>query len=246
MAQLVWDAVGERRYEFGVDHGVLYRRNAANTGYETGVAWNGLTSVKQNADGGDSAATYADNILYIKRRSLKTDKFTVEALYYPDEFAECDGSAVVTNGLKVYQQKRRSFGFAYRSSIGNDTDRESHGYRLHIFWNARVNPAETAYSTINNNTDNTTFSWETEVEGEGDAQFGTVPYIEIDSTRVDPITLAELEDILYGTDSENPRLPTPTQVLDVLRCRLEPLLDAASSGITDSKGGAVYAGVRLF
>ena len=246
MAQLVWDAVSERRYEFGVDHGVLYRRNAANTAYETGVAWNGLTSVKQNVDGGDSSAVYADNRLYVKRRAMKTDKFTVEALYYPDEFAECDGSAVVTNGLKIYQQKRRRFGFCHRTRIGNAQDGDEYGYRLHIYWNAQAKPSETTYSTINNNADNTTFSWETEVEGASDTQFGVVPYIEIDSTLVNPDQLAELEALLYGTNSKAPRLPTPTEVLDVFRCRLETLLDSASAGITDSSGNPVLAGVRLF
>jgi hypothetical protein len=215
--ELVWDQVGQKVYETGVDRGVLYLPNLLGV-YAEGYAWNGLTTVTESPSGAESNKQYADNQVYLNLVSAEEFGGTVEAFTYPDEFAECDGSLVFEGGILVGQQSRRSFGFSYRTRVGNDLQGADFGYKLHLVYNALAAPSERAYATINDSPEALTFSWE----------FSTTPVavgtingtfvkptssLTIDSTKVDADTLAELEDILYGTAGTDARLPTPAEVL---------------------------------
>lgn len=228
MAKLVWDQVGEKTYETGTKQGVLYLQSAAGT-YPDGVAWNGLTSVSESPDGGDANDIYADDIKYLVLRGVENFGGTIEAYTYPDEFAECDGSASLMAGVTIGQQPRKTFGFSYVSTIGNDTELDEHGYKIHLIYGASASPSERSYETINDSPEPIQFSWE----------FTTVPVavtghkatsvLIIDSTKFPPqqdgkknVKLKAIEDILYGTDGEGtsggtaPRLPLPDEVLSII------------------------------
>lgn len=215
MAILVWDKTGERFYETGVNHGVLYPQNADGT-YSTGVVWNGLTGVTESPDGAEPTDLWADNIKYASLRSAETFGATIEAYTYPEEFAECDGSYAVSAGVYLGQQARKPFGFSYRTEVGSDTIADASGneaYKLHIIYNATASPSEKAYETINDSPDAITFSWElttTPVPVSGRKPTATIT---IDSTKADKTKLKALEDTLYGTDSEDPTLPPPDEVI---------------------------------
>lgn len=217
MAQLVWDAVGEKIYETGIDHGVLY--HADQTGaYNTGYVWNGLVSVTESPSGAEPQPQYADNIKYINITSAEEFGGTIEAFTYPEEFGLNDGSASPAAGVYVGQQSRKPFGFSYRTLVGNDLENTDYGYKLHLVWNAQANPSEKAYSTINDSPEATTFSWEFTTTGVGVGTVGGVDYkpvssVTIDSTKVDSDDLQALETILYGSENEEPRMPTPTEVI---------------------------------
>lgn len=214
MAQLKWDQVGERYYETGVDHGVLYLRN--NEGlYTEGVAWNGLTAVTESPTGAESNPQYADNIKYLNLISAEEFGGTIEAFTFPDEFLLCDGTATPASGIAVGQQPRRTFGLSYRSRIGNDVDGTDHGYKLHLVYGALAAPSEKAYATINDSPEAITFSWEistTPVEVPGLKPSATIT---VDSTKVDPDGLSALEAILYGSEETEARLPLPEEILDL-------------------------------
>lgn len=214
MTQLTWDNVGERTYETGVDRGVLYLPD--NTGaYIEGYAWNGLTTVTESPSGAESNKQYADNIVYLHLLSAEEFGCTIEAFTYPDEFGQCDGTAEPQPGVYLGQQGRRSFGFSYRTKVGNDLNADA-GYKLHLVYGALAAPSEKAYSTVNDSPEAITFSWEvstTPVPVEG---FKPTALITIDSTKVDPARLTELETILYGTEDDDPRLPSPAEVLDLI------------------------------
>jgi hypothetical protein len=210
--RLAWDQVGERLYETGVDRGVLFLSD--NNGvYDQGYAWNGLTTVTESPSGADANPQYADNIKYLNLVSAEQFGGTIEAFTYPDEFAECDGTAVPSSGVLVGQQGRRTFGLCYRTRVGNDVDGTDAGYKLHLVYGALAAPSEKAYATINDSPEALTFSWTistTPVEVTG---LKPTASITVDSTKVDAGALATLEDTLYGTAGADPRLPLPDEVI---------------------------------
>lgn len=211
MAKLVWDQTGERLYETGVKNGVLYI--PTDGVYSKGVAWNGLTAITESPSGAEATALYADDIKYLTLMSAEEFGATIEAYMYPPEFEACDGSAELAKGVTIGQQTRSTFGLCYRTTIGNDTDGEAHGYKLHIIYGAMASPSEKAYATINDSPEAITFSWEvttTPVNVEGAKPTASIT---IDSTQCDASKLSKLEDILYGSDSsDGPRLPLPDEI----------------------------------
>jgi hypothetical protein len=214
MAPLEWDQVGERLYETGVDRGVLYLPDESGV-YDTGVVWNGLVTVTESPSGAEANAQYADNIKYLNLLSAEEFGATIEAFTYPDEFAELDGSAAPAVGVAVGQQGRGIFGLSYRTKIGNDVDGEDHGYKLHLIYGAQASPSEKAYSTINDSPEAITFSWELTTTPAPVTDLKPTASIVIDSTKVDPGDLSDLEDLLYGVDATPAALPTPDEVIAV-------------------------------
>jgi hypothetical protein len=214
MARLTWDTTGSRLYETGVDHGVLYIPDG-NGDYTNGVAWNGLTTVTESPSGAEATALYADNIKYLDLRSAEEFGATIEAFTYPDEFNQFDGIASPSVGVNVGQQSRSTFGFSYRTNVGNDVDGSDYGYKLHLIYGATASPSEKAYATINDSPEAITFSWE--VATTPIAAGGTLKptsQLVIDSTKVDAGDLTTLEDLLYG-ESGNPQLPSPAAVIAI-------------------------------
>lgn len=211
MTQLVWDQVGDRLYETGIDHGVLYLPDTSGD-YVDGYAWNGLTTVTESPSGAESNKQYADNIVYVNLLSAEEFGLTVEAYTYPDEFAVCDGTAVV-DGVAIGQQSRKSFGLAYRSLVGNDVDGTDHGYKLHLVYGCQASPSEKAYATVNDSPEAAAFSWDVTTTPVPVTGHKPTSLLIIDSTKVDADSLAALEDILYGTVGVDPRLPSPDEVL---------------------------------
>lgn len=215
MSKIVWDAVGEHTFETGVRNGVLYLKDAQGA-YSTGVAWNGLTSVSESPEGAEATDLYADDIKYLTLMSAENFKATIEAYTYPVEFEECDGSATIAKGVVIGQQSRKPFGLCYRTAIGNDTDGNEHGYKLHIVYGCQASPSEKQYSTINDSPEAITFSWEvntTPVNVTGKKPTATLI---IDSTKADKAKLTALEDILYGSESVEPRLPLPDEIATLM------------------------------
>lgn len=214
MSKLIWDNTGERLYETGVQNGVLYPRSATGT-YPKGVVWNGLTGVTESPSGAETTALYADNIKYLNLVSAEEFGATVEAYTYPDEFAECDGSAAIAEGVFIGQQNRKSFGLAYKTLVGDDIIGTDAGYKLHLIYNALASPSDKAYSTVNDSPEAITFSWEistTPVPVPGHKPSASIT---IDSTKVDSEKLAALEDLLFGSD-EGPgvaHLPMPAEII---------------------------------
>jgi hypothetical protein len=225
MGVLSWDAIGQHLFETGVDRGVLYRADGSGD-YTIGYAWNGLTTVTESPTGGEASAQYADNIKYLNLISVEEYAGTIEAFTYPDAFAECDGSAQAETGVYVGQQPRKPFGFAWRTRVGNDLEGTELGYKIHMVWNAIAAPSEKAYTTINDSPEAMALSWEfwTTPIGfavDGDyADLKPTAYLCVDSTKVAPADLAELEDFLYGTIGDDPQLPTPDAVLAIFNAAL--------------------------
>ena len=217
MSKLVWDTDGDRRYENGVDHGVLYPRS--NTGdYPLGVPWNGLTAVTESPEGAESTVSYADNIPYVSMQSAEIWKGTIEAFTFPDEFIPCDGAAVVVDGLVLGQQKRQSFGFSWRTRIGNDVTANA-GYKIHIVYGALAAPSEKANSTINESPEPMTFSWEVSTTPTPVTGHEALSTLTIISTDLDPLKLTALENIIYGsagTPGTVARLPKPDEIIALL------------------------------
>ena len=213
MSKLVWDKTGERYYETGVKNGVLYIPTEGV--YSMGVAWNGLTAVTESPSGAEATALYADDMKYLSLYSAEEFGATIEAYTYPDEFAQCDGSAELAKGVSIGQQTRKTFGLCYRTTVGNDTDGNDYGYKLHMIYGCMASPSEKAYATINDSPDAITFSWEVTTTPVSVAGFKPTASITIDSTKADPTKLAALEDILYGKDGEpgsEARLPLPDEI----------------------------------
>ena len=211
MSKIVWDAIGDHIFETGVRNGVLYLQGVEGT-YNTGVAWNGLTSVSESPEGAEATDLYADDIKYLTLMSAENFKATIEAYTYPVEFEECDGSATIAKGVVIGQQPRKPFGLCYRTAIGNDTDGNEHGYKLHIVYGCQASPSEKQYSTINDSPEAITFSWEvntTPVNVNGKKPTATLI---IDSTKADKAKLTALEAILYGSEEQEPRLPMPDEI----------------------------------
>lgn len=242
MTRLTWDQTGQRRYENGVDHGVLYLPNALGV-YDTGFSWNGLTTVTESPTGAEPNKQYADNRVYVNLRSAEEFNATVEAFTYPDEFAQCDGTATPTPGVTVGQQNRTPFGLAYRTKIGTDTDPDA-GYKLHLVYGATAAPSEKAYSTVNDSPEAATFSWELTtdpVEVPGNDPGTGKPYkptalLTIDSTAVDADALVALENLLYGTVGTDPSLPSPGAVIALFEgtLTLATPTEPAWNGTTDT------------
>ena len=215
MPKLTWDNTGERIFETGVKQGVLYPIQSDGK-YTKGVAWNGLTAVTESPSGAEATALYADDIKYLNLLSNEEFGATIEAYTYPDEFAECDGSAELATGVMIGQQKRKIFGLCYRTTIGNDVEGNDYGYKLHLVYGCLAAPSEKGYSTINDNPDAITFSWEvstTPVNVEG---FKPTSQITIDSTKADPTKLAALEAVLYGAEAAEAKLPLPDEVATLM------------------------------
>lgn len=225
MSRVVWDKTGERLYESGVRNGVLYPIQPNGT-YTKGVAWNGLTAVTESPSGAEATPLWADDIKYLNLTSAEEFSATVEAYTYPDEFAECDGSAEIAPGVYAGQQVRKMFGLCYRTILGNDVEEENYGYKLHLVYGAKAAPSEKGYSTVNDNPDAVTFSWElntTPVEINATVngnKLKPTSCLTFDSTKTDPEKMAALEEILYGKDESSdgvdPRLPLPDEVIALM------------------------------
>lgn len=213
MSKLVWDALGERYYETGVSKGVLYVTDDAGA-YGDGVSWSGLTNVTQTPSGAEATALYADNIKYLNLMSEEDFSAKIEAYYYPDEFEECDGSKELVPGVSAGQQPRKAFGFSYQTIIGNDTKRNAYGYKIHLIYGCTAKPSERSNATVNESPEAVTLSWELSTVAAEIAMDGFKPSakITIDSTKVAPAKLKELEDLLYGTAGSEASLPTPDAV----------------------------------
>lgn len=215
MSKLVWDKTGERLYETGVKQGVLYPQAAGGT-YPKGVAWNGLTNITESPSGAEATALYADDIKYLNLVSAEELGGTIEAYTYPDEFAECDGSAALTEGVFIGQQDRKTFGLCYRTTLGNDVDSNGHGYKLHLIYGALAAPSEKAYATINDSPEAITFSWEFKTTPVNVADHKPTASLTIDSTKVSETKMAALEKVLYGDGDTEARLPLPDEVVQIL------------------------------
>lgn len=209
MAKLEWDKTGERFYETGTSKGVIYPQSDEGV-YQKGVAWNGLTGVSESPSGADANDIYADDMKYATLRSAETFGATVEAYTYPKEFAECDGSKELAKGVMIGQQARKAFGFSYRTKISNDVNLDA--YKIHIVYGATVTPSDKGYTTVNDSPDAITFSWEMTTTPVNVAGFNPTSIITIDSRDADPEKLQELENKLYGTESDEPTLPLPDEI----------------------------------
>ena len=230
MARLIWDKTGERTYETGVKQGVLYPIQNGGL-YTKGVAWNGLTAVTESPSGAEASPQYADDIKYLNLVSAEEFGATIEAFTYPDEFTVCDGSVEIEPGVIVGQQNRKLFGLSYRTALGNDVDGTDHGYKLHLIYGALAAPSEKAYATINDSPEAITFSWEVTTTPVSVSNLKPTASLIIDSTKVDTAKLTVLENILYGTDSVEPRLPFPDEVAAIFK-------EAAPSALTVSSDPA--------
>lgn len=222
MARLVWDQTGERQYETGTNQAVLYPLVAGE--YKKGVAWNGVTGYTESPSGAEAQDMYADNIKYASPRSAESYGSTIEAYTYPPEWEACDGSREIAPGVVAGQQKRMPFALCVKTKIGNDVDDDA-GYKLHLQYNSTASPSERGYSTVNDSPEGITFSWETNatpvpvtaVDPVTKEQLRPIACLTIDSTRTDPAKLKALEDILYGTETDEPRLPLPDEVFELLK-----------------------------
>lgn len=210
MSKLVWDATGERFYETGVKQGVLYI--PTDGVYSKGVAWNGLINVTESPSGAEATPLYADDIKYLNLMSNEEFGCTIEAYTYPNEFGECDGSAELVSGVKIGQQTRKTFGFCYRTTLGNDVEGNDYGYKLHLVYGALAAPSEKGYASINDSPEAITFSWEITTTPVAVTGFKPTAHIEIDSTTADATKLAELEAILYGSEDTEARMPLPDEI----------------------------------
>lgn len=221
MARIIWDQIGKRIFRTGVDHGVLY--DYKDGSYQSGVAWDGLTNISKNPSGGEPTDMWADNIKYLTLRGAEQLGMTVECYTYPDEWKVCNGEAQLMAGVTIGQQNRKTFGLCYRNLVGNDTDGQTHGYELNLVYGCTTSPSEQSNSTVNDSPEAATFSYEISttsvpVSGEDDQgnELKPTSCVTILSTAVDPAKLKELEDILYGTETEEPRLPLPDEIRTIL------------------------------
>lgn len=212
MTELLWGKVGDKRYETGTSHGVLYHPN--NSGqYTLGYAWNGLVSVTQSPTGAESNKQYADNTVYVNLVSVEEFAGTIEAFTYPDEFELNNGNAII-NGVSVGQQNRLPFGFSYQSLIGNDVEGTDYGYKIHLIYGAQAGVSELNHQTVNETPEAATMSWEiTTTPVSAGAGLKPTARLTIDSTDHTPEKMQALKDILYGTAGTNPRLPLPAEVI---------------------------------
>lgn len=211
MSKLVWDDIGQKIYETGVDHGVLYPVSDAGL-YDNGVVWNGLTAVNETPSGAEATPQYADNSKYLNIVSAEEFGATIEAFTYPDEFAICDGSAEPVPGVMIGQQDRKAFGLCYRTLVGNDTKNVTYGYKIHLIYNAMAAPSEKGYTTVNESPEAITFSWELTTTPVPVTGYKPTASLVIDSTKTDADKMAAFELILYGDTDAEPRMPLPDEV----------------------------------
>lgn len=250
MSKLTWDQVGERFYETGVDHSVLYIPNAQGE-YESGYSWSGMVGVTESPSGAEANAQYADNIKYLNLVSAEEFGGTIEAFTYPDEFEQCDGTASPVAGVTIGQQNRKTFGLSYRTKIGSDLESD-HAYKIHLLYGALASPSEKAYKTVNDSPEAITFSWEFKTTPVDVGTVGGVTYkptasLVIDSSKTDATVLATIEDILYGTEGVDARLPLPAEIFGLLEgtvvevAPVAPSYDDATHTITiPTVTGVVY------
>lgn len=216
MAVLEWDKTGKKLYETGVDRGVLYKKDSSGK-YPSGVAWNGLTSVDESPEGAEASALYADNRKYLDLISAEEFKYTIGAYMYPDEWAECDGSKEIAPGVFATQQNRSHFGFSYRTLIGNDVEGTEHGYKLHLVYDSTASPSSKTDSTVNDSPEAVELSWECSTTAVNCPGCKPTAHIIIDSTKTDKDALKKLEDILYGSEESEARLPLPDEVFNLFK-----------------------------
>lgn len=215
MAKLIWDNIGERLYETGVDKVVLFLKDENNQ-YSKGVAWNGVSKITDSPSGAESNPLYADNIKYVDLISAEEYTNTIEAYTYPDEFEPCQGIKEISNGVSIGQQDRTAFGLVWRTVLGNASQKNAYGYKIHIMYNGIAAPTETPYESINDSPDALTMSWEVSTTPVNIPNIKPSATIVIDSTKADPYKLSKLENILYGTETEDSRLPFPDEIIDIM------------------------------
>ena len=213
--KLVWDNVGERFYETGVKNCALYLQNNDGS-YPKGVAWNGISAINESPSGAESSPIYADDTKYLNLISNEELSASIEAYTYPDEFAECDGSAEIATGITIGQQPRKAFGLAYKTTLGNDIAGNEYGYKLHLLYGCKAAPSEKAYSTINDSPEAITFSWEISTTPVNVKGFKPTSNLTIDSSKVAPEKLAALEVVLFGSESAEARLPLPDEIITLV------------------------------
>lgn len=215
MAKLVWDQVGEKLWETGVDRTVLFPMTTSG-GYDKGVAWSGITAINESPSGAEPTKIYADNIVYGVLMSPEEDALTIEAFTYPDEYAACIGEAELGEGVAIKQQSHTHFGLAYRTMIGNDTEGTNHGYKIHIFYDCVAGASEDSNSTINDSPEQKTFSWSVTTLPVPVNNFQPTASIVIDSTKVTKTKLDQIEELLYGAASKESELPSPSKIKEIL------------------------------
>lgn len=218
MSKLVWDKSGERLYETGVKNCALYVRDesgSATNGYSTGVAWNGITSLTESPSGAEASAVYADDIKYLNLISAEDFGATINAYTYPEEFEACDGSGQIAKGITIGQQKRKSFCLAYKTTLGNDTENNDHGYKLHIIYGATASPAEKEYATINDSPEAIEFSWEMSTTPVNVTGFKPTASLVIDSTKTDKAILTKIEEALFGSEETEPHILMPDEIMAI-------------------------------
>ena len=215
MAKIVWDESGKRTYETGVRKGVLYLQDTQGA-YTKGVAWNGLTAVTESPSGAEPTALYADDIKYLELFSAEEFGATIEAYTYPAEFEKCDGSASLGTGVTIGQQDRATFGLCYRTVLGNDVKGSEFGYKLHLIYGAKAKPSEKGYQTINDSPEAITFSWEISTTPVNVSGFKPTACVTIDSTKIEPDKLTQIEALLYGGDSTEAKLPLPDEIAGII------------------------------
>ena len=216
MARLIWDEVGQRFFETGVKNGVLYVQDNDGS-YKNGVVWNGLTAVTESPSGAEETPLYADDVKYLTLRSAEQFGATIEAYTYPEEFEQCDGSATIAAGVTIGQQARRAFGLCYRTAVGNDIQGQEFSYKLHLLYGCTVAPSEKSYSTINDNPEAITFSWELSTVPVPVDGFKPTASLVIDASKVDDGKMALLEDALFGDESNEAKLLLPNEIMEMLK-----------------------------
>lgn len=245
MPVLTWDGSGTRKYESGVDHGVLYPLNSGNGLYDTGVAWNGLTAVNEKPGGASANPQFADNIKYLNLQSAETFAGTIQAFTYPDEFSACDGTSTPSNGVSVGQQTRQTFGLCYRTKIGNDAS-ASLGYKLHLIYGCQASPSEKDYTTINDSPAAVGFSWDFDSTPVVISGLQPTSLMVIDSTKVDAGALSSLQDLLYGTSGSTASLPPPDTIVALFAATITSItltpatFDGAHTITIPSEAGVTY------
>lgn len=213
-APLVWDETGKKLFETGVSNVALYPQDTTGV-YGTGVAWNGVTNISESPSGAEATTLWANNGKYLNLYSVEEYASSIEAYTYPDEFAECDGSAEIAKGVSIGQQTRKSFGLAYKTLIGSDTDGNDHGYKLHLVYGCKAAPSERSHATVNDSPEALSFSWEISTTPVSVTGHKPTASVEIDSTKVEPAKLAAFEKILFGSDTAAARLPLPDEVAEL-------------------------------
>lgn len=216
MSKLEWDKTGEREYETGVSQCALYVQGTGGT-YPKGVAWNGITNITESPSGAEANPIYADNIKYLNLLSVEEYAATIEALMYPDEFEECDGSKEIAPGVIIGQQDRKMFGLCYKTILGNDVDSNNHGYKLHLIYGALAAPSEQSHDTVNDSPETASFSWEISTTPVNVSGAKPTASLVINSTKVDKDKLVALEKILYGDTSTEARLPLPDEIAELMK-----------------------------